>query len=258
MSFFSRYLFRLYSLGLILLIWLLLIIPLHFVFGEKFPLGFYCLLSAIQLVTLHWLRRKRELTDVRTAAEPHLRLQRGERVVRAVAIPERRDWLFTIKAADGTQRQVAAQAQLRAVLPSVCLGWVMSIALVLLVSWGLSSLLFQMGFPWNHEADVFAALFTFIIVALLVYPCGFLLTHRFRNTTVRVPSKLLRRFVEVVGYVATDEDDTAMPELPASARSMEERGYRFYYLSAPESPRKPDIRELKAHPIARRKAKDGV
>lgn len=255
---FSRYLFRLYSLGLILLIWLMLILPLHFVFGEQFPLGFYCLLSTIQLVTLHWLRRKRELTDVRTAAEPHLRLRRGERVVRAVAIPEQCDWLFTIKAADGTQRQMEAQAQLRAVLPSVSLGWVMSIVLVLLVSWGLSSLLFQMGFPWNNDADVYAVLFTFIIVALMIYPCGFLLTHRFRSTVVRVPSKLLRRFVEVVGYVATDEDDTSMPELPAAARRMEERGYLFYYLSDPEAPRKPDVRELKARPIARGKVHSGV
>ncbi len=253
--FLSRYLFRLYSLGMLLLFWAIVTIPLHFVFGEKFPLGFFCLMSTIQLVTLHWLRRRHELTDVRTAAEPHLRLQRGERVVRAVSIPERRDWLFTIKAADGTPRQVAAQAHLRAVLPSVCLGWVMSIALVSLVSWGLSSLLFQMGFPWDNDADVFGVLFTFLIVFLLAFPCHFLLTRRFRSTRVRVPSNLSGRFVEVVGYVATDEEDTAFPEFP-SARTTEERGYRFYYLSDPESPRRPGIRELKARPIARRKVNE--
>lgn len=255
--FLSRYLFRLYSLGLLALFWAIITIPLLFVLGENFPIGPYSMFCIVQLATLPWLRRKRALTDVRVSAEPHLRLQRGERVVRAVAIPEQRDWLFTIKAADGTQRQVAAQAHLRAVLPSVCLGWVMSLALVLLVSWGLSTLLFHIGFPWDNDANWFGALVALPFVFLLAFPCHFLLTRRFRSSRVRVPSKLSDRFVEVVGYVATDEEDTAFPEFP-SARTMESRGYRFYYLSDPESPRRPEARELKARPIARRKVNEDL
>lgn len=258
MSFFSRHLFHLYTVGQIVLHGAVMMVPLLFVYGWNQPViaMFFGMAGAFAPFIL--FHRKRALSDVRDVAEPMLRLRRGERVVRAVAVPERLDWLFSIKAADGTQRQVEAQAQLRAVLPMAFLCWLMSFALVLLVSWGFSHLLFHAGFPWGSSARLFAFPMMFLGMAFFRYPCRFLLTYRFRDTTVPVPSELLRRFVEVVGYVATDEDDTAMPELPASARSMEKRGYRFYYLSAPESPRKPDIRELKAHPIARRKAKDGV
>lgn len=253
MSFFSRYLFRLYTVGQLVLLGAVMLAPVIFVYGWNQPVISMCFGMAGALAPLVWLHCRRELSDVREVAEPLLRMRRGERVVRAVAIPERRDWLFTIKAADGTRRQMEAQAQLRAVLPMAFLGWLMSLALVLLVSWGFSHLLFHAGFPWGCSAKLFALPLMSLGMALFLYPCRFLLTYRFRSTTVWAPSELYGRFVEVVGYVATDEDDTSMPELPASARSMEKRGYRFYYLSDPESPRKPDIRDLKAHPIARRK-----
>lgn len=258
MSFFSRNLFRLYMLGQIVLLGAVMIVPLVFVYGWNPPVISMCFGMAGAIAPLICFRYKRELSDVRDVAEPMLRLQHGERVVRAVAIPERRDWLFTVKAADGTRRQVEAQAQLRAVLPPAVLGWLMSLALVLLVSWGFSHLLSHAGFPWGCSAKLFSLPLMVLGMALFLYPCRFLLTYRFRSMTVWAPTPLLRRFVEVVGYVATDEDDTSMPELPAAARSMEERGYLFYYLSDPEAPRKPDVRELKARPIARGKVHSGV
>lgn len=256
MSFFSRHFFRLYSVGQLVLLGAVMIAPPVFVYGWNQPVISMCFGMAGALAPLIWLHCKRSLSDVREVAEPLLRMRRGERVVRAVAIPERRDWLFTIKAADGAQRQVEAQAQLRAVLPMAVLGWLMSLALVLLVSRGFSYLLFQSGFPWGCSAKLFALPLMLLSMALFLYPCRFLLTYRFRSMMVWTPSELSGRFVEIVGYVATDEEDTTMPEIPASARIVEERGYIFYYLSDPESPRKPDIRELKTRPIARRKVNE--
>lgn len=255
MAFSARYLFRFYNAAQMVLLGAEMAVLPVWVYGWKPPVISMCFGMAGAFAAKIWTRRKRVLTRVREAAEPFLRVQRGERVVRAVAIPERRDWLFTISAADGTQRQVEAQACLSAVLPMAFLCWLMSLALVLLGSWGFTHLLFSVGFPWGVSADWFVPPLMLLSMALFLYPCRFLLTYRFSGTAVRVPAELYGRFVEIVGYVAMDEDDTSMPELPAAARSMEERGYRFYYLSAPESPRNPDIRELKARPIARRKCK---
>lgn len=251
--FLSLYHFRLYTVAHLVLLGAVMIVPLVFVYGWNQPVISLCFSMAGAFAALILFQRRRTLSNIRYVAEPLLRLQRGERVVRAVAIPERRDWLFTIKAADGTRRQVAAQAQLRAVLPMAFLCRLLSLSLVLLVSWGFSHLLFQAGFPWGCSAQLFALPLMLLGVVLFLYTCRILLTHRFRSTTVRAPFRLLRRFVEVVGYVATDEEEVAMPELPAAARSMEERGYRFYYLSSPDALRSPETREMKSRPVVRRR-----